>query len=80
MPEYTNIFIILVIATTFINNLNAPVSFVVHAIGKMKKYQITTSAIELLILPVAYIILKMGGAPWVVFVVALFFCGYRSNY
>lgn len=73
VPEYTNIFIILVIATTFINNLNAPVSFVVHAIGKMKKYQITTSAIELLILPVAYIILKMGGAPWVVFVVALFF-------
>lgn len=73
VPEYTSIFIILVIATTFINNLNAPISFVVHAIGKMKKYQITTSTIELCILPVAYIILKTGGAPWVVFVVALVF-------
>ena len=73
VPKYTAIFIILVIATTFINNLNAPVSFVVHAIGKMKKYQIVTSAIELFILPIAYLILKMGGEPWVVFVVAFFF-------
>ena len=73
VPEYTNIFIIIVIATTFVNNLNAPVSYVVHAVGKMKKYQIVTSTIELCILPVAYCILSGGGEPWVVFLVAFFF-------
>ena len=73
VPKYTAIFIVLVVATTFINNLNAPVSFVVHAIGKMKKYQTITSAIELFILPVSYLILKMGGEPWEVFVIAFIF-------
>lgn len=73
VPDYTNVFIVLVVATTFINNLNAPVSFVVYAIGNIKKYQIYTSVIELFILPVSCIILKLGAAPWVVFVVALFF-------
>lgn len=73
VPDYTGIFVVIVIATTFINNLNAPVSYVVHAIGKMKKYQIITTTIELCILPVAYVILKMGAEPWVVFLVAFFF-------
>ena len=43
MPEYTNIFVVLVIMTSFVNNLNAPVSFVVHATGVMNKYQIEAS-------------------------------------
>ena len=73
VPKYTAIFIVLVVATTFVNNLNAPVSFVVHAIGKMKKYQTITSAIELFILPVSYLILKTGGEPWVVFIIGFFF-------
>ena len=59
--------------TSFVNNLNAPVSFVIHATGVMKKYQIVTSAIELLILPVTYFSLQAGGEPWIVFVVAFLF-------
>lgn len=73
VPEYTNIFVVLVIMTSFVNNLNAPVSFVVHATGVMNKYQIVTSAIELLILPVTYFSLQAGGEPWIVFVVAFLF-------
>lgn len=73
VPEYTNVFVILVVITLFVNNLNAPVSYVVHATGKMKKYQIVTSSIELIMLPVSYIILSFGAEPWIVFFVAFVF-------
>lgn len=73
VPQYANIFIVLVIATTFINNLNTPVSYVVHATGKMKTYQIATSSVELAVLPIAYWILSLGTPPWIVFIVAFFF-------
>lgn len=73
VPEYTNIFVILVVVTLFINNLNAPVSYVVHATGEMKKYQMVTSSIELIMLPVSYIILSFGAEPWIVFFVAFVF-------
>ncbi len=72
VPEYTNIFIILVFMTSFLNNLNTPVSFVVHATGNMKKYQVVTSFIELSILPISYFVLKLGAAPYSVFIVTLF--------
>lgn len=73
VPEYTNIFVILVIATTFVNNLNAPISFVVQATGEMRRYQIWGSFFELLILPISFVILKVGAEPWTVFVV-VFVC------
>lgn len=73
IPEYTGIFIILIVMSTFVNNLNAPVSFVVHATGKMKRYQIITSSIELLMIPASFIILKLGAQPWIVFVVEFVF-------
>lgn len=73
VPQYTNIFVILVIMTTFINNLNAPVSFVVHATGIMKRYQLVTSCIEIMILPLSYFILKLGAEPWMVFVISFIF-------
>lgn len=73
VPDYTSIFILLIFLSTFVSNLNAPVSFVVHATGKMKKYQIVTSLIEILMIPSSFIILKMGTEPWVVFIVEFVF-------
>ena len=73
VPEYTNIFILLIFLSTFVSNLNAPVSFVVHATGKMKKYQIVTSLIEILMIPSSFVILKLGAEPWVVFIVEFVF-------
>lgn len=71
VPEYTNIFIILVSAISFTAVLGAPISFVVHATGVMKKYQIVTSVVELSIVPIAFFVLKMSAEPTMVFVVAL---------
>ena len=69
VPEHTSNFIILVILTNFVNNLNAPLSNVVYATGKMRNYELTFSIINILILPISYIALKMGAAPEAAFLV-----------
>ena len=73
IPDNTNIFVILVIITSLIHVFNPPTSFVVHATGKMKKYQLISGCINLLILPVSYILLKLGYPAASAFIVSAFF-------
>ena len=70
-PKYTNIFIILVAIMALLGTLGTQISFVVHATGVMMKYQIVTGTVELLIVPLAYLTLKMGTPPTAVFIVAI---------
>lgn len=63
VPEHTSSFVYIIVLTSFLNNLNAAVSGVVHASGKMKLYQLTGSLCMLLSLPLSYATLKMGAAP-----------------
>lgn len=63
VPQHTANFVVLVILTNFMNNLNAPLSNVVYATGKMRNYQVTFSVINILIIPVAYVALQMGLPP-----------------
>lgn len=63
VPDYTSSFVVIVVLIAFLNNLNAAVSAVVHATGKMRKYQLVGSLINLLSLPFAYYALKMGCNP-----------------
>lgn len=60
IPDHTDTFIIIVVLTSFLNNLNAAVSGIVHSSGKMKLYQITGSLLNLMALPIAFILLKNG--------------------
>lgn len=60
VPEHTSVFIVIILMTTMIANLNSAVSNVVHASGKMRKYQVTTGLIGIVSVPVAYIALKLG--------------------
>ncbi len=61
VPQYTNIFVVIIILLSFLNNLNSAISGVVHASGKMKRYQIETTLIALSALPITYFILANGG-------------------
>lgn len=63
IPEHTNTFVIIVILTTFVNNLNAAVSGVVHASGKMMTYQTVCSFIAMMCIPFSYFGLKVGLSP-----------------
>lgn len=71
IPQHTNTFVVIIILISFINNLNGAVSGVVHASGKMKTYQLSTSFTSFLCIPLSYLMLKFGFAPewalWIVF-------------
>lgn len=71
IPEHTQNFVLIIVATSFLNNLNSAISGVVHSSGKMKTYQIVGSLLTLSSIPAIYIVLKLGGsaemALWVIF-------------
>ena len=73
VPEYTVIFFRLIILTTMIDAISNPIITAVEATGIIKVYQIVVGSLLLLILPVSYIVLKLGGAPYSVFIVHFFF-------
>ena len=64
---------------TYVNNLNSPISGIVHASGKMKKYQVITSIVSLMCIPGAYIALKFGCSPEVA-VIMIFVFSMLSQY
>lgn len=63
IPDYTETFVVIIIITSFLNNLNAPISNVVHATGIMKKYQIYSAFVVLSAVPMAYLVLTLGASP-----------------
>lgn len=69
VPEHTSAFVVLVLLTSLMNNLNAPLSNVVYATGRMRNYEITFTSINLLIIPVSYIALYLGAPAESAFVV-----------
>ena len=71
IPEHTVPFTILILVIMILSSLNTPLSQVVHATGKMRKYQVGTSIIICAILPIAWLVLKMGGNPASVYIVSL---------
>lgn len=71
VPEYTISFTTLMLIIMIISSLNTPLSQVVHATGKMKNYQIGTSLVVCAILPVSWLLLKLGGNPNTVYLVSL---------
>lgn len=75
VPENTNSFVKIIVLTSFLNNLNAAVSGVIHASGKMKLYQLSTSLTALLCIPLSYLLLTIYHKPvlalWSVFITML---------
>lgn len=72
IPDYTSSFVILTIVSMMISVLNTPITQMIHASGKMKLYQITTSLIICSILPISWIFLKLGYDAYMVFFVVIF--------
>lgn len=76
VPAHTSSFIFITIMVSFINNLNAPISNVVHASGRMRNYQLLSSLAVLSSIFFAYFVMKLGAEPevaiWMSFVSMLF--------
>jgi hypothetical protein len=74
VPQYTALFTRLIILTALVEVFATPITTVVHATGKMKKFQTTCSLIIISILPLSYLFLKLGFPPASPMVVSLVIC------
>lgn len=71
VPEYTVVFLRLILLTTCINVIANPLIVSVKATGKIRCYEAIVGFLLLLVLPISYFFLKLGYPPHSVFVVHL---------
>ena len=72
VPMYTGVFTILIFSISLVDVLNMPVSMIMLATGRVAKYNMVASIVGLFVLPISYIVLRMGAVPLSVFIVSLF--------
>lgn len=74
VPDYTALFIILIMVDSMVGNLfGVPLMTSLSATGKIRNYQIVVSMIILLIVPVGYVALRLGSdAPSVFYITIVF--------
>lgn len=76
VPDYTALFIILIMIDSMVGNLfGVPFMTSLSATGKIRNYQIVVSFIILLIVPVGYIALRLGCDAPSVFYITIIFSG-----
>jgi O-antigen/teichoic acid export membrane protein len=63
VPEYSTQFCTLIIVYCLIDAIQAPLWMTIDATGRIKVYSIWLTAILILNLPLAYVIMKFGGPP-----------------
>lgn len=71
VPEYTVLFTRLVLLTAFVSAFANPTTGIAYATGKVKWFSIIVGGVNLMILPVAYLFLKLGYGPASAMVVSL---------
>lgn len=69
VPDYTEIFVQLMLMIILLTPLSSPCTIANQATGKVKTYQMVVGGILMLILPISYIVLKMGAKVYAVFIV-----------
>jgi O-antigen/teichoic acid export membrane protein len=66
-PDYSVSFIQLMLIYSLIESLSKTIMAGVHASGRIRTYQIVIGLFQVIILPIAYILLRIGYSPIVVF-------------
>lgn len=81
VPDNTIVFLRIILLTTWVNSLANPLGVSSKATGKIKLYEGTVATLKLLILPIAYICLRIGLPAVSVFIVHLVMecCTYSAN-
>lgn len=74
VPEYSVTFLRIILCITIIDSVANPLMVAASASGKIKIYQSIVGGLLLFILPVAYVVLKLGGSPTSAFIVHLIVC------
>jgi len=71
VPEYTGIFVRIMLCICIVDGMANPFMTAMVATGDVKKYQIIVGGTNLSIIPLGYLVLKLGGAPASIFLVQL---------
>lgn len=71
VPEYTVVFTRIILLTTLVSAYANPTSGIAYATGKIKIFNIVVSGLNLLIVPIAYLFLKLGFGPESTMIVSL---------
>lgn len=74
VPDYTVIFLRLLLCIIIIDSVARPLMTAAAATGDVKLYQSLIGGILLSIVPIAYVVLKLGGSPESVYLVHLVIC------
>lgn len=74
VPDYTVSFVRILLCIVIVDSMARPLMTAAAATGDVKKYQSIIGGVLLSIVPVAYIVLKLGGDPNSVYVVHLAIC------
>ncbi|MBR4756027.1 MAG: lipopolysaccharide biosynthesis protein, partial [Bacteroidales bacterium] len=71
VPDHSVSFVRLVLILTMVEGISYPLITLMLATGNIKKYQMVVGGLQLLNIPVAFVALKNGGSPEMVYVVAI---------
>lgn len=63
VPQYTIEFVCVILLLTLTDSYSKPLTILLLATGRIKKYQIIVGCIQLLNFPIAYVLLKLGFNP-----------------
>lgn len=74
-PEYTDIFIVLMLINGMVANLNAGFDALIQASGSIRKNQIGYCLINLSLLPIIYVLYKLGLPPYINVITMIFISG-----
>ena len=90
-PDYVVPFIQIVLVESLFKTMGNPTITVIHATGKMKMNQLTSGLLQLLVLPLCYILFRLGLPttliiaicifPWILVIpLRLYWCHYYGNF
>jgi len=68
-PEYTYQFCVISLCINLVRTLFSPLMFGIHATGRVRNMSIANGSILILIVPISYILLRLGANPIIPFVV-----------
>ena len=74
VPDQTVVFLRIILITMVIDSSAGSLMVAASATGRVRLYQSVIGGILLLIVPIAYVVLKFGAPPWSVFLVHLCVC------
>lgn len=72
IPDYTIIFVRIMIVTIIVEMTARPLTMAVEATKKIRNYKIITSGVMLMVLPISYVTLKTGMDAHIVLLIQLF--------